>query len=326
MKPPQRALGMVAPVDFCTTAMTALEASSCLGPLIAEGGQGAIFQHRWDRRLVLKKYRAPKLRSDLTRVHSLIELCASLDPQTAGARVLFETCNLPLRPILGHSANFRGVLLPVLPADTRGLRFTYDRSSGRLAPSNRRALFEAQHLVNAESIFGYGGRRRQFRVLQQLTRTLTTMHSADLVHGDLSLKNVLVRQRESSGLRDHIYLIDMDDALIDLGRGSPAVRKSVPMYDPDSVAVGRTGKGTDVFVAALWVVAFICRRARDAAQLKGNLPPDAEMFLTRHGGAYAGSVLRSSLGPIAGRPSMGELYYVVSGVAESLLGDVKLDG
>jgi len=319
VKPPQRALGVIAPADFSTAALTAHEASMCLGPLIAEGGQGAIFQHRWDRRLVLKKYRAPKLRSDLTRVHGLIELCASLDPLAGGARVLFQTCNLPLRPILGHSANFRGVLLPSLPADVRGVRFTYERSTGRLVPSNRLALFEAQHLVNAENIFGYGGRCRQFRILQQLTRTLTTMHSAGLVHGDLSLKNVLVRQRDSSGLRDQVYLIDMDDALLDRGRGSPVVRKSVPMYDPESVAAGLTGKGTDVFVASLWVVAFICRRARDAAQLAGNVPQDAQTFLTRHGGAYADYVVRRSLGPLGGRPGMDELHYVVSGMAEALL-------
>lgn len=308
----------IGPADFSLTPLTALEATWCLGSLIDEGGQGAIFQHRWDRRLVVKKYHVPKARADLTRVHELIELCASLKPEDRGARLLYETCNLPLRPILGHSANFRGVVLPVLPADVRAIRFTYDPSSGVLKQSTRMGNFQAQHLVNAESVFGYGHRQRQFRILQQLTRSLAAIHSTDLIHGDLSLKNVLVRQRDVNGLHDLVYLIDMDDALIDQGRGVPVVRKSAPMYDPYSIETGRTSKATDVYVAALWVVAFITRRARDATQLKGTLPIDAQEFLLRYGGAWAAELVRKSLGPPSGRPSMAELHYGISLVAESL--------
>ncbi|MCA9241482.1 MAG: hypothetical protein KDA37_14835 [Planctomycetales bacterium] len=148
--------------------------------------------------------------------------------------------------------------------------------------------------------------------MTSLTETIAMMHSVNLVHGDLSLSNVLALQGDLSHLRDEVYLIDLDDAFLDDGEAVlPAVwRKSKGAYDPYSVACGQVSKETDVFVLGLWIVAFMQSRFHS---------PD--IMATRRAGDVAGrlkslnsmlpGLVDAALGPLGSRPSAVDLYKAV---------------
>jgi hypothetical protein len=269
--------------------------------------------------LVAKLYHPqhPRSSADLQRAQALIRMCRSLSPHSPASTEWFDRLNLPVRPIVNGAGAFCGVFLPPIPPSVFAPEYAFDPKTGQLEPTGSKITFEAQYLVSERSVIGVASAKRRWRVLHSLAETVAMMHSANLVHGDLSLSNVLVQSRSAEGLTDDVYLIDVDDAILD-APDSPAparVRQSRSMYDPASIEARRIDKRTDVFVVALWTIAFV----------RGHIdPPFSRAFgpgvdhavaeIARIDRACAEIVARA-LGDIARRPAAEEMYDAIRRVA-----------
>lgn len=274
------------------------------------GGQGAIFACGPELEgAVVKLYRVPRPSTDLARVQGLIRTCRGLSPSQPATAEWFKRLNLPMRPILDPSGNFGGVVLPPLPATVNAREHRFDVNSSRFVAESTTVQFEAQFLARKESPLGQTTARWQWRLLTSLAETVALMHSGNLVHGDLSMSNVLALQNGRTHLRDEAYLIDVDDAFLDDGtvQRSSAVRKSRLTYDPFSVSEGQVSKATDVFVVALWAVAYMQYKFSAPELVARDIPMVARMRLqATH--TDLPDLIRSALGPIDSRPTMVDLY------------------
>ena len=159
----------------------------------------------------------------------------------------------------------------------------------------------------------------QWRILHSLAETVALMHSANLVHGDLSLNNVLAQSLGDSHARDHVYLIDIDDAFLDSSSDAlpTVVRQSRLAFDPYSLAVERVSKQTDVFVVALWVVALMQYKFTNPEAVAREVPQTALTRLRRVD-PKAAEIVRKALSPISSRPTMIELYFAIREAARKV--------
>lgn len=282
-------------------------------PLSGAGGQGIIFGcgPGLDG-AVVKLYKTPRSSAELERVQALIQVSRGLSPTQPAAREWFERLNLPMRPVLDPAGRFGGVVLPPLPAQLNAKAYRYDPSSSRIIPGPTTVQFEAQFLSRKNSPVGVATDLWQWRLLTSLAETVALMHTVNLVHGDLSLSNVLALQKDETHLRDEIYLIDLDDAFLDDGHAelSSAVRKSRSTYDPYSLRAGQLSKATDVFVVALWAVAFMQYRFDPPEEIAKRIPEAALQRMAK-ADLLLPAVVSAALGPIRSRPTMLELYKAV---------------
>lgn len=276
------------------------------------GGQGAIFgcEDAFEG-AVVKLYKQPRSRSELERVQALIRTCKGLPPAQPATTEWFKRLNLPLRPLLDPQGAFGGVVLPPLPAQVNAREYRYDSKRGFVA-ENSTVLFEAQLVTRKSSPVGPATEQWQWRLLTSLAETVALMHSVNLVHGDLSLSNVLALQKDETHSRDVIYLIDIDDAFLDDGMTpcSTTVRKSRLTYDPFSVRAEQVSKATDVFVVALWAVAFMQYQFVTPETIAQSVPP-AAMARLKTASKELPDVIQSALGPIGSRPTAFELYQAI---------------
>lgn len=152
----------------------------------------------------------------------------------------------------------------------------------------------------------------QWRVLKSLAETVALMHSANLVHGDLSLSNVLAMQRNDTHRDDDVYLIDLDDAFYDNGRTSTTSvsRRSPLTYDPYSVSAQQVSRETDVFLVALWTVAFMQYKF-DKPELVAQRVPAPALARLMAANTALPDVVQSALGPILSRPTALDLYKAI---------------
>ena len=286
-------MNVTSPRDFVAAALDAASVRDHRGELIWEGGQSVILRDSLDPRMALKLYKTPRSPTDLSRVQELIRLCGDLDPAGPITRPFLDSLNLPVRPLLNRAGQFGGVQLPLLPADTMAVRFTW--SGGRPTATSRRVRFEAQHLIARQSVIGEVSGARQIRFLLRFANVLACMHSAGLVHGDLSTTNVLVRQSDLTGMNDQVYLIDLDEAFATGDHAVHAVRQSAYLKDPYSAEAGYIDKHTDVFLLALWFASCLQRKLVDGGRVRGGQLPDEALVTVRRGAGPTGAdILRKS--------------------------------
>lgn len=286
------------------------------------GGQGAVFSCGPALEgSVVKLYNKPRSASELARVQSLIHMCRGLSPELPGTIEWFKRLNLPLRPVMSPDGGFGGVVLPPLPAEVNAKEYRYDHKSSRLIAQSTHVQFEAQFLTRKMSPVGHTTEQWQWRLLNSLAETVALMHSANLVHGDLSLTNVLAQQKDEAHLNDSVYLIDIDDAFLSDGklRGHSVVRKSRYTYDPYSFHEQQVSKETDVFVVALWVVAFMQYKFDIPEVVAQNIPPSAITRL-RKADKKLLDVVKASLGSMESRPTMLDLYLAIRQAAQKMGG------
>lgn len=289
----------------------------------AEGAQGIIVGcDDTLRGLVAKLYHpsAQRDQDDLRRTQGLISMCSGLREDAAATREWFDRLNLPLRPIVTDSGKFCGVFLPPLPPSVSAAEHKYNPATKALVPSGGTVRYEAQYLASERSVIGFASAMRRWRVMHSLAETVAMMHSANLVHGDLSLSNVLVQSRSADGHEDAVYLIDLDDAILD-APGAPVlsrVRRSRPMYDPDSVAARLVNKRTDVFVVALWVVALTRMRVESPSAPGFGQGVDEAMRSVRRYDRRSAETIKRALGDMSQRPSSEDLYDAVRRIARTL--------
>lgn len=293
-----------------------------LGSKIAggAGGQGAIFACSLELEgAVVKLYKAPRPSSELARVQALIRMCHGLSPSQPATNEWFKRLNLPLRPILSPDGAFGGVVLPPLPPAVNAREYCYDRQSSRLRANGTHVQFAAHFLTRKTSPVGETTEKWQWRLLASLAETVALVHSVNLVHGDLSLSNVLAMQRNETHREDDVYLIDIDDAFLDDGTTptTSVVRKSRFAYDPYSVRANQVSKVTDVFVVALWTVAFMQYKFDNPELLARRVPPIAISRL-KVASKHLPEVIQASLGPVYSRPTMLELYKAIRTGAQSM--------
>jgi len=239
-------------------------------------------------------------------------MCKQLSLSQPATSEWFGRLNLPLRPILSPQGAFGGVILPPLPPDISAREYQYDRKSSRLIPHGGCIQFEAQFLACKTSPVGETTKNWQWRVLKSLAETVALMHSANLVHGDLSLSNVLAMQRNDTHRDDDVYLIDLDDAFYDNGRTSTTSvsRRSPLTYDPYSVSAQQVSRETDVFLVALWTVAFMQYKF-DKPELVAQRVPAPALARLMAANTDLPDVVQSALGPILSRPTALDLYKAI---------------
>lgn len=286
-----------------------------------DGSQGSIFSCTPAMEgAVAKLYRNPRPLDDLSRVQQLIRLCSELDSRHPATPEWFRRLNLPMRPIL-RDGQFYGVILPPLPDEVNTYAYKYDSKKSRVVKTSDKIRFEAQILrTRGHGPVGPVSEVRQWRILYSLAETVALMHTANLAHGDLSLNNVLVQCFEGDYTRDHVYLIDIDDAFLhDSSRIRPAtaVRKSRSTFDPYSVEIRRVSKKTDVFVVALWVVAFMQGEFSNPAAVAREVPSIALTRLRRIDDEVARIVTKSLSAPDS-RPPMVDFYLAIREAARKV--------
>jgi len=179
--------------------------------------------------------------------------------------------------------------------------------------------FEAQFVHKPRSPVGEASAEWQWRLLASLAETVALMHSVNMVHGDLSYTNVLALQKSDTHLDDHVYLIDVDEAFLDDGCENrlTVVRKSRNTYDPYSVEARRVSKETDVFVVALWAVAFMQHKFEAPEKIAQGVPSEATSRLSEANPSLP-SVVEAALGPIGSRPVIMDLYKGIRKGAKSI--------
>lgn len=285
-----------------------------------DGGQGAIFRCSADYEgAVAKLYNKHRTRADLRRVQQLIKVCSSLDNSQPATSEWFRRLNLPMRPIVSDDQQFIGVILPPLPETVNVPEYRFDAERSKLVRTSAKVRFEAQFLAKKISPVGATTEVWQWRILHSLAETVALMHSANLVHGDLSLNNVLAQSLGDSHARDHVYLIDIDDAFLDSSSDAlpTVVRQSRLAFDPYSLAVERVSKQTDVFVVALWVVALMQYKFTNPEAVAREVPQTALTRLRRVD-PKAAEIVRKALSPISSRPTMIELYFAIREAARKV--------
>jgi len=95
------------------------------------------------------------------------------------------------------------------------------------------------------------------------------------------------------------------------------VRKSRNTYDPYSVEARRVSKETDVFVVALWAVAFMQHKFEAPEKIAQGVPSEATSRLSEANPSLP-SVVEAALGPIGSRPVIMDLYKGIRKGAKSI--------
>jgi hypothetical protein len=202
-----------------------------------------------------------------------------------------------------------------LPTNVYAKGYTYDHDRSKLILDGTRPLFKVDYLREEEGRVGAVTELWRWRILTSLAETVALMHSANLVHGDLSHRNVLARQVDDSHMKDEVYLIDIDDAFLDDGVPIRDGRYTFPMFDPWSRPWSEefrlTSKATDVFVVALWTVGMVQRDYADPISVAKNGVPDIALEKMNAMNPELARLVTAALGPIEGRPTMLDLYRVI---------------
>ena len=289
---------------------------------IGRGTQGAIFAV--DKRLpgvVLKvlKEAAPSRQHDA--ILDMIRWAKRLDPDVTSHFILLDRLNLPLRTVVTESGTMKAIYLPEIPSECKAT--AYEPSPRGQKPSSRKINFQAQYLIADKSPVGPITQHLRWQALVSLAETLACMHSSGLVHGDLSLNNVLCKRAQNEDLS--VYLIDCTDGFIIGPKRSSyqVIRKSDRMYDPFSSAKHQISAETDVFVLAWWIVSVLGGASTDPGseqnrsagiqRIRGKVPSEVM------------ALVKQSLGPLGSRPNAVDVLRPLNNGLEARTGSVSVN-
>lgn len=264
---------------------------------LAQGAQGAVFAHTGlgPSDIVCKVFSNPRPRSDVFRMQRLITLCRNkLDSNIPAHQVLLSRVNLPLRPVVDSQERLAGLYLPVIPEACYwqgGERF------GKFA-------FEGKHFFGGIIRLSTADR---WMLMYRLVETMTVLHAGGLIHGDLSMDNVL-GSKEGDALG--VYLIDFTDGFMDDGhRSIIEVRRNYKFYDPFSVRDGRISTATDIFVTCWWLACLAMGEVRPPS-ISGGLPTPARGALAKVDRDLS-ALVAQALGEPGKRPDMRTIYSAI---------------
>jgi len=213
--------------------------------------------------LVYKRFHEPSPSHSHKRLEALVRLRHEIDPRTRTE--LDARASWPLAVVVAEEA--LGVLLPAAPST---FNYPFRLASGR----DGTALLEVQHLMarpgqNRRVGLPPIGIRARLAVAVHIVDTFSLLHATELVYGDLSAKNVVVRLRPEG----MTYLLDCDGCRqVAFGMGQPAVES--PDWDPPEGS-RRPTQRTDAYKLGLLVgrlLAAIGGSAR-AEALEARLTP-----------------------------------------------------
>lgn len=277
-----------------------------VGPFIDEGGQAWVYQGGEDLPgIALKIFKEPKPPTEIEKLTALIQILREFRPQEHFAEwIVLNRLNVPLRPVVMEDGWLIGIYHPLIPARCFVPEWSFEE--GSLKQTTGTVLYQAQMLAEQESVVGFASENRRWKMLLSLVETVYCMHEMNLIHGDLSMANVLADGE------DEVYLIDASDCLIEFDntpiRGIH--RESGPLWDP-YISKHGLSKRTDVFVLAWWIVCLFQGRITKAYEgCASELRHDtAARFESLSPGLP--DLLRRALGITPQRPSLRSLYPAV---------------
>lgn len=250
-----------------------------IGELLAEGGEGQVYELPRQPQLVFKRYRRPAVRDHLE------DLVAWPDRLTsAQARSTIRSASAwPGAVVAGAGGSVLGLLMPRAPR-----RFSLRHRDGRsrlaslsylTADPGHRAVAYGLHLPPAAGPERVG-------LAYALARLLAAFESGDpaIGHGDLSTKNVLWSLQRGP----EVFVIDCDNCeRYDADGeplGGPSRRRAMtPNWDDPSVPRGRNPRlSTDRYSLALIFMRIVGaanfpiqarQRTGDAVEMRFPVPP-----------------------------------------------------
>jgi len=175
------------------------------GDLLAEGGEGQVFQLPLQPQLVYKRYRRPVPREQLESLVSWPSELGLLDPDAA-ARVT-ATSAWPCSVVTGGSGEAIGLLMPRAP---RRFALRHRDGNTRLASLSYLTSDPAQRAAAYGLLLPPPASAPRLGLVLALARLLAAFEAGEPVvgHGDLSTKNVLWSLQRGP----EVFVIDCDNS------------------------------------------------------------------------------------------------------------------
>ncbi|HLI54565.1 MAG TPA: hypothetical protein VKU88_09570, partial [Acidimicrobiales bacterium] len=285
--------------------------------MLAEGGEGRVFQLPLQPHLVLKEYRQP---ADRPHLEELVAWPSSLD--AGPGAVVGAASAWPCSVVTGASGEALGLLLPRAP---RRFALRHRDGNSRLASLS----YLTADPAHREAAYGLRlpspGSAERVGLVYALARLLAVFESATpaVAHGDLSTKNILWSLQRVP----EVFVIDCDNSELYLPGGELLGRRArrramTPNWNDPAVGAGENPTPASdryslalVFLRVVGAANFpIQARQRDGG------PVRVEVALPPRGGLRPGDPVWSlcarglSLADPTGRPSAGEWAAVLEAV------------
>jgi hypothetical protein len=207
-----------------------------VGELLAEGGEGRVYQLPLQPHLVYKAYRRPVRRDQLETIVAWPELLESRDPK--GSVKVRSASAWPTGVVTGAQGEASGILLPRAP---RRFAVRHRDGTSRLASLS----YLTTDPVHRASAYGLQlpepASPHRIGLVYALARLLAAFESGEpaIGHGDLSTKNVLWSLQRGA----EVFVIDCDNCEQFSPDGSPLGsagrrRAMTPNWDDPAVARG----------------------------------------------------------------------------------------
>jgi len=180
-----------------------------IGHELGAGGQAAVFECSIDsvadRSLLFKHYHKA-VRPELSAITALVAWPDSLS--SPDAELLDRSCSWPLSTVIDDSGTIVGVIMRQAPPQF------YIRAHGAVAADQDGRLRELQYLILGERSRKLGLELpppdRTLQILEHLSEVLDLFERHEIVHGDISMRNILW----SASPRSECFVLDCDSAAL----------------------------------------------------------------------------------------------------------------
>jgi hypothetical protein len=211
---------------------------------IGSGGEGEVFFHSADPFTVFKRYHRA------AAIGVLEGLLRQIDDLAVGPRSLVRSrCCLPTA-VVEESGRPVGILMPVIPD-----QFWFVPGNGS------RLLREMQHLLYEHALNQLGERGptrpELLDLCGQWASTMSALHEAGIILGDISTKNWLWTVHPSPG----VYQIDCDSYRVRNSRSVLPQKQSPDWEDPNLSPGAQATFSSDTYKLALLCIRVLLRKS-----------------------------------------------------------------